>query len=109
MSQCVCGWNFYGNLPVEAKCQQCGRVVKLLTSERITRVKAAVAATERLVSWLRFLRHPSDRGIGDTAHRLNMRSCKSPDAHEALSRLLKQCGCKREDAVAILNQRWPYA
>lgn len=89
----------------------CGHITHCSTgepSERTARIQSRAAATRRLISWLRFLRHPEDTGIGDTAHRLNMRSCKSPDAHAALSRLLKQCNCKTVDAVSRLNDQYPH-
>ena len=88
-----------------------GQSRKPLTAEQIERkasVNARVAARDRLIDWLRFLRHPVEDGIGDTAHRLCMRSCHSPDAHAALDRLLKQCSCSRVNAVERLNREHPY-
>jgi hypothetical protein len=76
--------------------------------ERRKRVVEAKERKTRLISWLKFLRIPEDSGIGDTAHRLNMKSCKSPDAHEQLESLLKQCSCRRIDAVTRLNTEYPY-
>ena len=76
--------------------------------ERKERVKQSVARDDRLLGWLAFFRHPGEVGVGDTARRLNMQSCKSPDAHELLTRLLKQCSCTPADAVAKLNKEHPY-
>ncbi len=77
-------------------------------SQRKERIREATERTKRLISWLTFFRMSHDRGIGDTAHRLNMRSCKSPDAHAAIKRLLAQCSCTTTDAVARLNAEHPY-
>lgn len=76
--------------------------------ERQERVKQATERTQRLIGWLTFFRLPGDAGIGDTAHRLNKRSCKSPDAHALLTRLLTMCSCSRADAVVRLNKDHPY-
>jgi hypothetical protein len=76
--------------------------------ERIERVSQSNARTQRLIGWLTFFRLPGDAGIGDTAHRLNKRSCKSPDAHALLTRLLTMCSCSRADAVVRLNKEHPY-
>lgn len=76
---------------------------------RRERVRAAVERDRRLIGWIQLLRLPHDRGIGDTAHRLCLRACKSPDASAQLQRLLKQCSCSRTDAVARLNREWPYS
>lgn len=83
----------------------------LSQEEKERRRQRVIEATERkarLISWLTFFRVPEDRGIGDTAHRLIMKSCKSPDAHRQLEALLKQCSCRRVDAVAKLNTEWSY-
>lgn len=76
--------------------------------ERQQRVQESRQRTERLIGWLTFFRLPGDAGIGDTAHRLNKRSCKSPDAHAQLKRLLTMCSCSRADAVVRLNKEHPY-
>ena len=84
---------------------------KLSTEEKEQRRQRVIEATERkarLISWLKFFRIPEDRGIGDTVHRLMLRSCKSPDAHKQLENLLKQCNCRRVDAVTKLNTEWSY-
>lgn len=77
-------------------------------ARRRARVKEATERTQRLIGWLTFFRLPGDAGIGDTAHRLNKRSCKSPDAHALLTRLLTMCSCSRSDAVVRLNKEHPY-
>lgn len=87
------------------------RIVKVITScgqERIQAVEEAVSRTKRLIGWLTFFRIKSDRGIGDTAQRLMLRACKSPDAVEQLTRLLKKCSCKIDDAIEKLNTEHPY-
>jgi len=76
--------------------------------EKKERIQEAAAKQQRLIGWLSVLRRPGERGAGDTAHRLCMRACRAPDASEALQRLLKQCSCTRVDAVAKLNQQWPW-
>ena len=75
---------------------------------RRARIKAAAARQRRLISWLQFFRHPEDIGLGDTAHRLNMRSCRHPDVHAMLEQLLKQCSCSHTDAVDRLNEKHSY-
>ena len=89
-----------------------GQPLKPLTPAQLAtqdRIKQARLRTQRLIGWLTFFRHPSDTGIGDTAHRLNKRSCKSPDAHALLKRLLTMCSCSRSDAIAKLNKEHPYS
>ena len=85
-----------------------GRLLTLEQQERVAKVEENKARTQRLIGWLTFLRLPDDRGVGDTAHRLNKRACKSPDAHAQLKRLLTMCSCSRSDAVAKLNAEHPY-
>lgn len=89
-----------------------GQETKELTQKQLetkTRIEEARARTDRLIGWLTFFRIPDEIGIGDTAHRLNKRSCKSPDAHALLTRLLTMCSCSRSDAVAKLNEDHPYS
>lgn len=76
--------------------------------ERHKRAKESRERTERLISWLTLFRLPDESGIGDTAHRLNKLSCKSPDAGALIKRLLTMCSCSRADAVARLNAEHPY-
>lgn len=85
-----------------------GNLLTLKTEERRVRIEEARKRTERLIGWLTFFRLPGDAGIGDTAHRLNKRSYKSPDAHALLTRLLTMCSCSRADAVVRLNKEHPY-
>jgi len=85
-----------------------GKLLTLDQQERVALVEQRTARTQRLIGWLTFFRASDDRGVGDTAHRLNMRSCKSPDAHAQLKRLLTMCSCSRSDAVAKLNAEHPY-
>lgn len=88
-----------------------GQSRKPLTRAQLERkelVEQRKARTLRLIGWLTFFRLPGESGVGDTARRLNMRSCKSPDAHAAIKRLLAQCACKQADAVARLNAEHPY-
>lgn len=75
---------------------------------RLARVKENVARMERLVGWLTFFRQPGEVGVGDTARRFNMRTCKKPQLHRLLKRLIEACDCKDEDAIPRLNQRFPY-
>lgn len=81
--------------------------------QRRKKVEEATRRKKRLVSWLKLFRADSEKGIGDTAARLLKQKKKSPiyiasDAHNAVNCLLKQCSCSRVDAVAKLNQQWPY-
>jgi hypothetical protein len=86
----------------------CGQLDYGSRSERHAEVAALVARTARLISWLRFFRHPSDRGVGDTATRLLTSTQPATDARRELERLLAKCSCSRVDAVERLNQQWPY-
>lgn len=97
-----CGWRMFGAVVDCPRCSDASR-------QRRDRVAKAVAKRARLIGWLQFFRLPSEDGIGDTAHRLNMRSCRHPDAHAELHRLLSQCSCERIDAVARLNREHPYS
>lgn len=88
-----------------------GQSRKPLTAAQIERkasVNARVAARDRLVDWLRFLRHPGEVGVGDTASRLSTVAVRSPDAKAALERLLVACSCIRVNAVERLNKKHPY-
>lgn len=86
-----------------------GKLLTVKQQERLELVEQRKARTLRVIGWLTFFRLPADRGVGDTARRLNMRSCKSPDAHAAIKRLLAQCACKQVDAVSRLNSEHPYS
>jgi len=82
-------------------------------SERQSRVERAVERKRQLISWLKFFRHPKDRGIGDTAFRLVHQKKKSPiwvasDAHDAIRRLMAHCSCSKTEAVRRLNREYPY-
>jgi hypothetical protein len=71
-------------------------------------VRNRLEQRKRLVGWLHFFRLPADRGLGDTAHRLNIQSRSRPELHAVLEKLLKQCSCSRANAVERLNREWPY-
>jgi len=80
---------------------------------RRKRIKLAVEQRQRLISWLKFFRAKADRGVGDTAARLQRQRKKSKpwvasDASKAIRCLLAHCSCSRVDAVARLNEQWPY-
>lgn len=88
-----------------------GQPTKPLTPaqfEKQQRVKESRKRTDRLIGWLTFFRHPDEQGVGDTAERLNMRSCKSPDAHALIKRLMCTHSCTSAIAVSMLNREYPY-
>lgn len=83
-------------------------------SERQARVERAVERKRQLISWLRILAAPHDKGIGDTANRLRQQRKKSPiwiasDAHDAIRRLMSQCSCSKTQAVSKLNKEYPFS
>jgi len=84
-------------------------------SERQSRVERAVERKRHLISWLKFFKHPKDRGIGDTAFRLvHQKKKKSPiwiasDARNAIKRLMSQCSCSKTQAVSKLNKEYPFS
>jgi hypothetical protein len=84
------------------------RTKEQVQADRATRVEARRLQTERLVSWLQFLRDPSELGIGDTAHRMHGQSRDGSTAQALLSRLLHQCSCNKKEAIENLNKKWPY-
>ena len=99
-----CGWscNFKVNVPACPKCK--AREAGITKHPRVAR-------NERLISWLVFYGkyfRPQDKGLGDTAHWLCMKSCNHPDTFKELERLLTMCACKREDAIVRLNEQYPY-
>ena len=82
-------------------------------NERRAAVQDRLAQRKRLISWLQFFRHPTDRGIGDTANRLKLQRRKpgrggQSDGQEAVKRLLAQCSCSKTESVARLNREYPY-
>ncbi len=77
-------------------------------SARRARIKEAVEKDKRLIGWLRVLKHPGEKGAGDTAQRMVVKRERPSDATAALERLFKQCSCSRVDAVARLNRDWPW-
>lgn len=78
--------------------------------ERIERVSQSNARTQRLIGWLTFFRAPGERGIGDTALRMSQLAWRrSPTIKSLVDGLMKQCACKRLDAVSRLNKEHPYA
>lgn len=86
-----------------------GKLLTLDQQERVALVEQRTARTQRLIGWLTFLRTPGERGIGDTALRLLQQAeRRSPDAKAAIVRYLKQCACRRVDAVRRLNAEQPY-
>jgi len=89
----------------------CGELIGEVSDrkkERIEQVKLSVKQKQRLISRLKLLRTESELGIGDTAHRIVQLVKRNGKAHDAIKRLLAQCSCSRSDAVAKLNQQWPY-
>lgn len=101
-----CGYRMAGNVD-QGECPRCNP--DGVKAARQRRVMEAVARTDRLVSWLYFLRHVADSGAGDTATRLQAQCSPHADAHKQLTRLLKQCGCEKTEARVRLNERFPYA
>jgi hypothetical protein len=77
-------------------------------SERRRAVNERRKQKQRLISWLKFFRLDTDRGVGDTANRINSRTGPRRELHLMLESLLKQCSCSRRDAVARLNHDYPY-
>lgn len=84
------------------------RIVAEKRAARLANVRRSVATINRLVSWLSFLRRAGDSGAGDTATRLLAQCEPHADAHEQLTRLLKQCGCEKTEARVRLNERFPF-
>lgn len=83
------------------------------SESRRERIAQAVAAKQKLISWLRLLKSESDCGIGDTANRLRLQRTKSKtgvtaDAKDAIARLLSQRSCSKLDAISCLNRDYPY-
>jgi len=81
--------------------------------QRRKKIEEAIRRKQRLIGWLRFFRLPTDRGVGDTADRLKQQRPKSPvwvpkDATQAVKCLLSHCSCSRTEAVARLNEQYPY-
>ena len=88
-----------------------GQPRRPLTSEQLAkqeRIQERVAATERLIGWLRLLRLPDEQGAGDTASRLISVAARTSEAKRALERLLAACACSRSSAVDRLNRQWPW-
>lgn len=79
---------------------------------RRKRIEYKIQQRQRLISWLTFYGmyfYPSDRGVGDTVHRLNMKSCKHPELHKLLTDLIALCStCKHRDAITELNNKYSY-
>ncbi len=87
-----------------------GNLLTLKTEERRARIEEARKRTERLIGWLTFFRAPGERGIGDTALRMSQLAWRrSPTIKSLVDGLMKQCACKRLDAVSRLNKEHPYA
>lgn len=90
-----------------------GKPIQLTPDEkeaRRARIKAASAEERRLIGWLTFFRAPGERGIGDTALRMSQLAWRrSPTIKSLVDGLMKQCACKRLDAVSRLNKEHPYA
>ncbi len=88
----------------------------LSDAKKEARRKKVEEATRRkawVISWLRLLRAPQDKGIGDTANRLRKQRKKTKvgivsDGHDAVKRLLAQCSCSKTEAVTRLNIDYPY-
>lgn len=120
--QCECGWMIYTDSQVMVICGSCkkpnwcgGEKASVSSQkpdtekeQRRKRVAEATRAKERLISWLRLFRTPTELGVGDTAHRIVQIVKRKSDAHTLIKRLLSQYSCSRHDAVTKLNQKWPY-
>lgn len=111
--QCQAGRVEYVDTVISALQEQVEYAAKKALSdekkeERRKRVIEAKERQSRLISWLKFFRIPEDRGVGDTAHRLSKQSRKATDVHRLLESLLKECSCRRTDAVTKLNTEWSY-
>lgn len=89
-----------------------GQTIQPDESKEIRRknIIKAIESKKKLISWVKLLRDISDAGLGDTVNRLVRQRSKSltPDAHNALTRLLKQASCRTCDAVNNLNKQYPY-
>lgn len=97
-----CGWKIVTPRDVVIPCPRCEG------ANRSERIKAKVAKSKRLESWVVFFRLANERGLGDTASRLvsvaGDRAIKLD-----LDQLLKTCGCEPQDAIEKLNDRHPYS
>ena len=115
MTQCACG-RYSAIVSIDViRCPFCERILiagseqqKEASNERRRSVKLAVEQKHRLIGWLQFFRLDTDRGVGDTANRINSRTGPRRELHLMLESLLKQCSCSRRDAVATLNRSYPY-
>ena len=89
-----------------------GQTIQQDVSKEIRRKNIIKAAEKKksFIYWIKLFRDISDKGLGDTVARLKKQRSKSltPDAPNALTRLLKQASCRSCDAVNNLNKQYPY-
>ena len=74
---------------------------------RRERITTRTARNARLRGWVSFFRIDGECGLGDTTWRLK-RAAKSRSLKDDLRQLMRVCSCKDDQAIAKLNQLYPY-
>ena len=105
--QCECGHNVYTPIAIVLKCAKCGKQIKCDGVER-PRKSESKPNSPKPGAWVhlvRFLRSPSDIGVGDTVQRIATKF-----GGERFKKWAKRigipCGCDKRQAE--WNRLYPY-
>jgi hypothetical protein len=103
MCQCQCGWTVKTNRAVSVKCPQCSGVI---ICDGAPRPKTIVV--RKIGKWVRYvklLRKPEDKGVGDTVQRIASKF--GGERFKAWAKRLGiPCGCAERQEM--WNRIYPY-
>ena len=109
-----CSWPHHSHKPIALTCAKCGTLVVIGEVEP-ERLRTAVERQEQLakkqrkqsraIAWVRWLRAPEDRGLGDTVERL-LAKAGGRQIKALLAVMGIPCGCG--DRQKWLNEHYPY-
>jgi hypothetical protein len=98
MYYCKCGWRIFSD--IEVKCPKCGKIGEVADGT-LHKPKTSTA----WVRWVKLLRKPEDRGVGDTVARIAAKF--GGERFKAFSKRIGiPCGCTERQAA--WNEQWPY-
>lgn len=101
-------WEAWENGKGPGQIQPTDPVRKLELELRAERVREAKAKNQRLIDWVKFFKHESDSGLGDSFKRL-MESRRKHPIKSHIQSILKATSCNVKNAVNELNRLHPYS
>lgn len=102
MHTCTCGHQIASP---RRRCPACRELIDPKDA-KLARIAAKIAADDRLIGWLVWLRIDGETGLGDTAERLL--AIAKPDTAKRIRDLVTTCSCDPETRREHWNKLHPY-